>query len=277
MDIKGFKDREGNVHQYDYNSLANSPGQPDLSGYLQKTELPAAIDTALAQAKESGAFDGPQGEPGTDGKSAYEYAVDGGYTGTEEEFAEKLASEGSGGNADLSITGATVGQTVKITEVDENGVPTAWESVNFPSGEMRLIADVTTTEDVTKITISEDKDGNPFTLRKVAVRVKASGATGAGGYIGFGVNGGGSFKNLGLTADSTRDYAFYLEVNEDGTYNGVYGGGLVSNIVSISGMAINMPESLSGIYADGITSIHAQTGTPSQIIATGARFIIYGA
>lgn len=40
---------------------------------------------------------GPQGEkgaagdPGTPGKSAYEYAQDGGYTGTEEEFAEKLA------------------------------------------------------------------------------------------------------------------------------------------------------------------------------------------
>ena len=30
---------------------------------------------------------------GDDGKSAYEYAVDGGYTGTEEQFAQKLAAE----------------------------------------------------------------------------------------------------------------------------------------------------------------------------------------
>ena len=30
---------------------------------------------------------------GTDGKSAYQYAVEGGYTGTEVEFAEKLAAE----------------------------------------------------------------------------------------------------------------------------------------------------------------------------------------
>ena len=43
------------------------------------------IDEALAAAKESGEFDG---------KSAYSYAVDGGYTGTEEEFAAKLAAEG---------------------------------------------------------------------------------------------------------------------------------------------------------------------------------------
>lgn len=39
---------------------------------------------------------GPQGETGpagADGKSAYAYAVDGGYTGTQEEFAAKLAEE----------------------------------------------------------------------------------------------------------------------------------------------------------------------------------------
>lgn len=33
------------------------------------------------------------GASGTDGKSAYQYAVEGGYTGTEEEFAAKLAEE----------------------------------------------------------------------------------------------------------------------------------------------------------------------------------------
>ena len=32
-----------------------------------------------------------RGDKGPDGKSAYQYAVDGGYTGTEEEFAAKLA------------------------------------------------------------------------------------------------------------------------------------------------------------------------------------------
>ena len=47
-------------------------------------KMGVAIDDALTQAKESGEFDG---------KSAYSYAVDGGYTGTEEEFAAKLAAE----------------------------------------------------------------------------------------------------------------------------------------------------------------------------------------
>jgi hypothetical protein len=36
---------------------------------------------------------GSKGDPGQDGKSAYQYAQDGGYTGTEEEFAQKLAEE----------------------------------------------------------------------------------------------------------------------------------------------------------------------------------------
>ena len=37
--------------------------------------------------------DGQDGKNGTDGKTAYQYAKDGGYIGTEEEFAEKLAQE----------------------------------------------------------------------------------------------------------------------------------------------------------------------------------------
>ena len=75
-------------------------------------KMGVAIDEALAAAKASGEFDGADGitptigengnwflgdvdtnkpSRGADGKSAYSYAVDGGYTGTEEEFAAKLA------------------------------------------------------------------------------------------------------------------------------------------------------------------------------------------
>lgn len=92
-------------------------------GAIAKTELPTAINTALAQAKASGEFDGADGAPGpqgptgatgpkgdtgpqgptgatgatgpagANGKSAYAYAVEGGYTGSEAEFAEKMAKE----------------------------------------------------------------------------------------------------------------------------------------------------------------------------------------
>lgn len=54
---------------------------PDVNGNIN---IDSAIEEALAQAKESGEFDG---------KSAYAYAQDGGYAGTEAEFAQKLAAE----------------------------------------------------------------------------------------------------------------------------------------------------------------------------------------
>ncbi len=50
-------------------------------------ELNSEVTAQLTAAKESGDFKGDTG------KSAYLYAKDGGYTGTEEEFAEKLAAE----------------------------------------------------------------------------------------------------------------------------------------------------------------------------------------
>ena len=55
--------------------------------YLTQDNLQSATNAALEQAKTSGEFDG------ADGKTAYQYAQDGGYTGTETEFAEKLAKE----------------------------------------------------------------------------------------------------------------------------------------------------------------------------------------
>ncbi len=72
---------------------------------------------------------------GEDGKSAYAYAVEGGYTGTEEEFAEKLAAEiptvdstltKSGQAADAAAVGdrlsALSEENVKSAELDEDNM-----------------------------------------------------------------------------------------------------------------------------------------------------------
>lgn len=59
---------------------------------------------------------GPKGDTGADGKSAYQYAVEGGYTGTEEEFAEKLAQE--------QLTGTTDELTpTQVYEAVSAGIP----------------------------------------------------------------------------------------------------------------------------------------------------------
>lgn len=51
-----------------------------------------------------------------------------------EMFLQKISDRpgtGGGGDVDLGVTGATVGQTVKVSAVDENGKPTEWEAVDF--------------------------------------------------------------------------------------------------------------------------------------------------
>lgn len=119
------------------------------------------------------------------GKSAYQYAVEGGYTGTEEEFAAKLAEEipdalpnpnaltftgavtGSyDGSAPLEVeipsgggaagdyipipASAEVGQTIVVKAVDENSKPTEWEAADMPSGaDGRGIRSITGNDDGT--------------------------------------------------------------------------------------------------------------------------------
>lgn len=72
-------------------------------GAISQGDLQAATNEVLAQAKASGEFDG------ADGKTAYQYAVDGGYTGTEAEFASKLAQEKFANPNALTFTGAVTG------------------------------------------------------------------------------------------------------------------------------------------------------------------------
>ena len=97
-----IEETDPNVHEW-----AKAKEKPTYTaeevGALSEETLKPAVDLALAQAKASGEFDG------ADGKSAYQYAQDGGYTGTEEEFAEKLAAEKFANPNALTFTGAVEG------------------------------------------------------------------------------------------------------------------------------------------------------------------------
>ena len=68
----------------------------------------------------------------------------------------RLVTKPGEGGSGIAVTGATVGQTVKIAAVDDNGVPTAWEAVDIHSGgdyTWEQIAQIQTTEDVSIISI----------------------------------------------------------------------------------------------------------------------------
>lgn len=75
-----------------------------------------------AQARENIGIDG-------NGKSAYQYACDGGYTGTEEEFAEKLASEGGSPDAVL-YTPQNLAEEQKAQVRENIGVVSTDEIIN---------------------------------------------------------------------------------------------------------------------------------------------------
>lgn len=60
----------------------------------------------------------------------------------------------SGTDISLGVTGATVGQTIKVKAVDADGKPTAWEAVDMAAGDTEVwekVCQVTTTENVSFI------------------------------------------------------------------------------------------------------------------------------
>lgn len=98
--------------------------------------------------KPSRGADGATGEKGTDGKSAYQYAQDGGYTGTEAEFAAKLAEEMPGAlpnpNA-LTFMGAATGTYDGSAPLTVN-IPAGGSGTGGSSSEWELLTDITLTE-----------------------------------------------------------------------------------------------------------------------------------
>lgn len=105
---------------------------PDSGGNVAYDEAQNLTEEQKAQARENiGAQ--PAGKYLTEVPEGYAKTED---IPTDEHIIDLIAEnapESSGGG--IAVTGATVGQTVKISAVDENGVPTAWESVGFPSDE----------------------------------------------------------------------------------------------------------------------------------------------
>ena len=99
-------------------------------------------------------------------------AVTGSYDGS-----EALTVEIPSGGGRLTITNtAAVGQTIKVSAVDENGQPTEWEAVDMATGEnngglpnWRLIKTLEFTTDVAIFEFSTDDAGNAFSLSEIMI------------------------------------------------------------------------------------------------------------
>ena len=178
-------------------------------GALSEKTLKPAVSLALAQAKASGEFDGADGltptigdngnwylgetdtgkpsrgergetgakgdkgetgATGAAGKSAYQYAQDGGYIGTEAEFATKIAQEMPTAlpnpNA-LTFTGAVEG-SYDGSEALSVEIPSG-SGASEGSSQWKIIRDLTISENADRVDINKDNDGNTFALHEIHV------------------------------------------------------------------------------------------------------------
>lgn len=95
----------------------------------------------------------PRGPRGYTPKKGVDY-----FTPEDVEEIVKKAKENA-----ISISGASVGQVLEVAAVDEQGVPTAWETTDI-SNEWKLIADFTTTEEVASFAVTKRLDGSPLKI-----------------------------------------------------------------------------------------------------------------
>lgn len=151
------------------------------------------------------------------------------------------ATEESGnGGGGIEVSGAEVGQFLRVKEVDENGAPTAWETAEMPTGgggsnAFRLIRDITIPEDITTDTsgvnfiytddaqtsvlfgFDTDDNGKPFELTELVVVTTNAGTI--------------------ATADNVARVAFDSAIPNNSSINGIAVYGVTKN--SGAGHGIN--------------------------------------
>ena len=117
------------------------------------------------------------------GKSAYAYAVEGGYTGTEAEFAAKLAAEKFANPNALTFTGAVTG-TYDGSASLEVAIPSGGDA----GKRVRHIATVSVTEGTTSYDVTVDSNGDALNLESVYIFTNKFWGNN-GSYIQIAING----------------------------------------------------------------------------------------
>ena len=193
----------------------------------------------------------------------------------------------------LNITGATVGQIAKITAVDDNGKPTAWEAVDMPSGDKwELINEIEIpegAEESNTLVINKDLNGNDFSLKRAQLFVYMPKYTGESTVPTFAfatINGRttgdvtpmaytdvvspstGQNRNMRYLAEKDPDTGLWHESVERIAISGSLSIGTKNSLYSDWRDLSN--TKISKLYP--ITSI----GTTANLIYAGCKFWLYG-
>lgn len=79
---------------------------------------------------------------------------------------DMIGGGGSGTDISLGVTGALVGDIIKVKAVDASGKPTAWDSY---SDQFELLRTITITESTNAVSITQDENGDMFSLSDVFI------------------------------------------------------------------------------------------------------------
>ena len=166
-----------------------------------------------------------------DTKSTYDSLVENGEIGENDlclvEDEDNISPGDSGTDISLGVTGATVGDIIKVKAVDASGKPTAWEAAGW-----RTIAEIVTTDQAKQYELTEDSDGNPLNLSEVILRY----AYGDAGYSYEKVWINGIEVSYRHGASNNSYQSFYLKkVGEH-----LYGIDTTTTQNSVSGMNIGL-------------------------------------
>lgn len=188
-----------------------------------------------------------------------------------------LNTTGDGTDISLNITGATVGQTVKISAVDANGVPTAWVPVDMVSGSSETwekIAEIDFNVDAANdVSVWEYK--NLPNYKELAYRkVSLTGSTEVSSGISISINGSSSQPSAigySKTGGQSNGWGKILPLPFGWVHVNSGSANLPTNYATGGLQAIYNAIQFSG---DSITSVRLSAHTTYKI--TGGKLLLYG-
>ena len=250
-----------------------------------KTSMPAVSGKEITLPAGQKGDKGDTGNAGADGKSAYAYAVEGGYTGTEAEFAAKLAQEKYANPEALTFTGAATGSY-------DGSQPL---TVNIPSGAggdnpWRLIKTVTLEETVKSITVDTDSDGNAFSLSEIYINTNVTNSEDQTVATSFSLKINGKYTHgIGTTAgmavpggktgESGRNWIWLMSLNPLRALHGIW---MATNTASGKTVQCYQANEFSDTnpnphsVGEKITGIEIFGLSSTNYLAAGSEFRIYG-
>lgn len=205
---------------------------------------------------------------------------------------------------DIHVSGAKIGQFLKVSEVDKNGVPTAWEVAEPPVAPFRLLREVTIPDDITTdmsgvsfmqagdgtgviFEFDADSSGNPFNVRELYIVANVHNTSTSRAYMAELLPNGktqtfclsvilGSFGNGGSPGN---DWSYaYLQLLKGHfiSYGWMYGGG---GSAPVNGRPLNTQTDIYGydVFDEGIYKIKLQlTTATTNGFSSGSTFAFYG-